>query len=128
MAGGLFDFSQVSELAADLGRIPSRALPEVDKVTKRGANNLKAAYRAQILPSTHFHGMADSISYDSMYGVGSVGYEIGPDKGRRGGALGNIFYFGGSPAGGGTGDLDGPLMAEEPRFLKALGDVMDGLL
>lgn len=128
MAGGLFDFSQVAELAADLGRVSSRALPAVDKVVEAGAENIEKALEAQAAASTHFHGMSGSFSHDRMYGLGSVGYEIGPDKARKGGALGNIFFFGGSPAGGGTGDLDAPLYAEEPRFVKALGDVLGGLL
>lgn len=128
MAGGLFDFSQVAELAADLGRLPGKALPEVDKVTKKGADNIKRALAAQASGSEHFHGMAGSFSYDSMYGLGSVGYEIGPDKSRRGGALGNLFFFGGANGGGGTGDLDGPLYDEEPRYLSALSKITEGLL
>jgi hypothetical protein len=128
VSGSIFDFSQVAALAAELGKVPARALPEVDKVTKRGAQNLKDAYTAQAAGSEHFHGMAGSVSYDRMYGVGSVGYEIGPDKSRRAGALGNLFFFGGANGGGGTGDLDGPLAEEEPRYLSALGDVLRGLL
>lgn len=128
VGGSIFDFSEVTKFAADLGKVPARVLPEVDKVTKKGAQNLKAAYTAQAAGSTHFKGMAGSISYDSAYGLNSVGYEIGPDKSRRGGALGNIFFLGGANGGGGTGDLDGPLAEEEPRYLSALGDVFGGLL
>ena len=62
-----------------------------------------------------------AISYDSAYRLGQVGYEIGPDKGRRGGALGNIYYFGTS-RGGGSGDIDKPLNSEAPRLEKALGE------
>ena len=71
----------------------------------------------------HFKALAGAISYDSAYRLGQVGYEIGPDKGRRGGALGNIYYFGTS-RGGGSGDIDKPLNSEAPRLEKALGDLL----
>ena len=47
---------------------------------------------------------------------------------QRGGALGNLFFFGGANGGGGTGDLDGPLYDEEPRYLSALSKITEGLL
>ena len=115
-----FDMSEVQRLAVDLGRVSAGLVDDVDRVAKRAAQNIKDDLTAQASGSRHFKGMAGSFSYDRHYGRSAVGYEIGPDKGRRGGALGNIFFFGGSHGGGGTGDLDAPLAAEGPRFVKAL--------
>lgn len=123
-----FDASELHKLAADFGHAAAKALPLVDAVVKKAADNLKKDLAGQATYSQHFKGMAGSISYDSAYGLGSVGYEVGPDKDRRGGALGNLFFFGGANGGGGTGDLDGAVRTEQPYMIKALEDVAEGLL
>lgn len=115
----------LNRFGVELGKIASKALPDVDAVLERGALNIKEDLVAGAKGSPHFKGMAGSISYDSMYGVGVARYEIGPDKSRRGGALGNIYYFGTS-RGGGTGDLEGPLMREAPEVYNQLGKLADG--
>lgn len=122
------DTSDLRALATDLGKIPARLLPEADAVVKRGAQNVKDHMNADAAASAHFHGMAGSVTYDSAYRVGSVQYEVGPDKARRGGALGNIAYFGGANGGGGTLDIDAPLTAEEPRLTSAIGRLLEQLL
>ena len=128
MSDGIsFDSSELLRLAADFGRATKDLLPDVDKVVKKGAQNLKDAYVAQARGSS-FRGIVPSISYDSDYRPGRVQYEIGPDKDRSGGPLGNLYYFGGAHGGGGTGDLDGPLQGEAPRFLDALGDLAEDRL
>ena len=116
------DLSEVNRLVADLGKVESGLLDDVDKVAQRSAENIKKDLNAQAAGSS-FRGMAGSVTYDHRWSRGAVEYEIGPDKGRRGGALGNIFFFGTS-RGGGTGDLDGPLREEGPRLEKALGDLI----
>jgi len=112
--------------AADLGRIAGQAIPDTDKVLKKGAQNIKDDLVSEARSSRTLGArLAGSISYDRIGGVGSLGYEIGPDKSRRGGALGNIYYFGTS-RGGGTGDLEGPLDRETPNLERELGRVVDG--
>lgn len=115
----------LNRFGVELGKISSKALPETDAVLKKGAQNVKDDLVSGARASRHFKGMAGSISYDSKYGVGSVGYEIGPDKSRKGGALGNIYYFGTS-RGGGTGDLEGPLLREAPNLEQHLNRIVDG--
>ncbi|WP_413455994.1 hypothetical protein ACLQ8T_05800 [Glutamicibacter sp. FR1] len=115
---------ELRAFAADLGKIASKALPDTDAVLKKGAQNIKDDLVADARGSKHFKGMAGSISYDSMYGIGHAKYEIGPDKGRRGGALGNIAYFGTS-RGGGTLDLEGPLARESPNLERELDKLAD---
>lgn len=117
------DTSDLKRVATNLGKVAGSLIPDVDAVVKKGANNIKEELAADARGSTHFKGMAGSISYDSKYGIGEVAYEIGPDKGRAGGALGNIYYFGTS-RGGGSGNLEGPLNNEAPRLEKALGDIL----
>lgn len=126
--GVSIDTSELQTLAADFGKASAGLLKDVDKVAKKAAQNIKDDLSAQAAASTHFRGMAGSISYERAYGLGSVGYEVGPDKDRRGGALGNIFFFGVPEGGGGTGDLDAPLAAEGPRFVKALSELAEDRL
>lgn len=111
-------------LTNDLGKIAGSAVKDVDQVIKKGALNVKTEMRADVHGSRHFSskkksGLEQSITFESHYLPGVVRYEVGPDKAIRGGALGNIYYFGTS-RGGGTGDIEKPLRSEEPRMQSAL--------
>lgn len=108
--------AELRRFITDLAAAAKAAVEDVDPVMKKGAQNIKDAMNADLASSRHFKGAAGSVTYDRRYSAGVVGYEVGPDKGRRGGALANIFYFGGSNGGGGTGDIDGPLNAEIPNI------------
>jgi len=119
--------SGLRDLTADLSRAASRSIDVVKSVLKRGAQNIKTALVDDARSSPHFKGMAGSITYDRTGFASRVGYEIGPDKDLRGGALGNIAYFG-TPRGGGTLDLDAPLADEEPRLVTSLAQALQGLL
>jgi hypothetical protein len=111
--------AELRALATNLGRIAGGASKDVDDVLKKGAQNIKTEMQGDVSRSPHFKGMAGSISYDSHYLPGRARYVIGPDKGRSGGSLGNIYYFGTS-RGGGSGDIEKPLRSEEPRTMSAL--------
>ena len=111
--------AELKQLSANLGKIAGSAVKDVDEVLKKGAQNVKAEMQKDVSRSEHFKGMAGSISYDSYYLPGRARYVIGPDKSRRGGSLGNIYYFGTS-RGGGSGDIEKPLRSEEPRLMNAL--------
>lgn len=115
---------ELRAFAADLGKIASKALPDTDAVLKKGAQNIKDDLVAGIPSGSSWRGLKGSISYDSMYGIGHAKYEVGPDKARRGGALGNLYYFGGS-RGGGYGDLEGPLAREAPNLERELNKLVD---
>lgn len=111
--------AELRALAASLGRIAGSAVSDVDAVIQKAALNVKQEMQADASASPHFKGMAGSITYESRYGLGRIRYVVGPDKGRRGGALGNIAYFGTS-RGGGSLSIDKPLRTEEPRMMSAL--------
>ena len=116
--------AELRELATNLGYVAGGALKDVDAVLKKGVDNMKREMVADVSGSEHFKGMAGAISYDSYYMPGRARWVVGPDKYRKGGALGNIYYFGTS-RGGGTGDIDKPLRNEEPKTLRALADLLD---
>ena len=110
---------ELRQLAVNLGRVAGSAVKDVDEVLKKGVQNIKTEMQADARGSEHFKGMAGSISYESYYLPGRARYVVGPDKSRRGGSLGNIYYFGTS-RGGGSGDIEKPLRTEEPRTMSAL--------
>jgi len=111
--------AELRQFAIAVGRVADGAFDDVDGVISKGALNVKREMAADALSSRHFKGMAGSITYDSRNARNVSRREIGPDKGRRGGSLGNIYYFGTS-RGGGSGDIEKPLRSEEPRLLSAM--------
>ncbi|UJP41785.1 hypothetical protein [Cellulomonas palmilytica] len=128
MPDGIFvDTTELRVLAVDLTKAAAATTDLVRPVVQRGALNIKRDLQADAAASAHFKGMTSSISYDTEVTRRGVEAEIGPDKKRRGGALGNIAYFGTS-RGGGTLDLDGPLAAEEPRLVASLAKALGKLL
>lgn len=109
--------------ATNLGRIGLEVAGEVDKVLKRGAQNIKTGLQENLRESKHFRQVAASISYDQIGDVRALGYEVGPDKERHAGALANVAFFGTS-RGGGTVDFEGPLREEEPRLVGYLQELL----
>lgn len=116
--------AELRQFAIAVGHIADGAYDEVDAVISKGALNVKSEMIADVSASRHFKGMAGSITYEHHNTRGVIRREIGPDKGRRGGSLGNIYYFGTS-RGGGTGDIEKPLRTEEPRLLSAMQALVD---
>lgn len=122
------DATEMVRFAADLGRVASTLLPKIDAVAKRGAENIKGEMASDAAGSRHFRGIAQTIDYDRDYGLGYVGYEVGPNRERGGQApLAGVAYFGGANGGGGTLDIDGPLEREAPKFMKALDELLGDL-
>lgn len=120
--------ADLTSLIAALAKAPDEATEAARGVLQKGALNIKNALNQQASESLHFKGMAGSVTYETEIRRHSITAEIGPDKDRRGGALGNLFFFGGANGGGGTGDLDAPLREEEPRMVKFLDAAMGKLL
>jgi hypothetical protein len=118
------DTHELVQLADDLDQIPADKLPEFSKVVEKGALNIKNGMRADATGHPTFRYFPSSISYDM---TGKFSAEIGPDKGRVQGALGNILYFGTSK-GGQMLDINGPLNREGQRFADALADVAEDIL
>lgn len=115
------------ELLAALDRAQSRSVPEVEKVVSKGSLNIKqdAARRASGI--AHAPTYPASIGYDLFHGLTTVRSEIGPDKAKRQGALGNILEFG-TRNNAPIPHLGPALDTEAPRYVKALEDLGRDLL
>lgn len=99
MSNFAIDLSQVARLASDLAGAPARCIAAVTPVIKRGAYNIKkdAFWRVQSAISSgagYAREYPYSISYDVHTAPTRVVAEIGPDKDRTQGALGNLIEYG----------------------------------
>lgn len=117
-----FDTSEVAELAdimVDVAGVPPK---ELRKVVARSALNIKTDARRRITGHPHAKAYPSSITYDSHETPNGGWAEIGPDKQRRQGALGNLLEY---------GSVNNPPLphmlpaaeAEAPKFRKAIEDL-----
>lgn len=116
------EHGDVDRLAADLGRVPEDAPAEAGRVVSRGALNIKRDAQGRVQGLKHAPAYPRSISYDTEVTATGAEAEVGPDKHRRQGALGNLIEF------GSVNNPPNPHMipaadAELPRFEKAMTDL-----
>lgn len=121
------DLTEVDTYIAELGRVPRDLHDEVVKVGEKGALNIKKDWSRAWSGHSYIGPLSRSVSYDRRFRGSEVEWEIGPDKGRPQGALGNIIEFGtvnNAPIPGGLPAMD----REAPRTERALGDVLGRVL
>ena len=118
----MFDSREVRDLEQVLGQAAAGANEDVRAVVAKGALNIKrdAARRASGL--AHAPAYPRSITYDVGQGLRGPYAEIGPDKKRRQGALGNILEYG-TVKNAPIPHMAPAAAAELPRFEKALEDL-----
>ena len=118
-------------LAAELLQAAGGAAAATRVVVQGSAKRVKEQGRANAKRSapTHNAGAPDAITYETRLLATSVVAEIGYDKNKPGGALGNLLEYGGggdhSPP---HRDLGRALYNEEPSFLNGLAAMAKGLL
>lgn len=93
-------------------------------VVNRGALQIKNAWKARWSGYAHLPHLPSAISYDIAGGGGVWVAEIGPDKTRSQGPLGNIIEFGSRNNAPIPGGLPAA-RAEEPLFFKAAADAAE---
>jgi hypothetical protein len=111
------DHSDLDKLAADLDRVAREVIPEAKKTVGFGANSIKKDWRKRWRGLSHAPALPYAISYDVKQRGSTIEGEIGPDKSKPQGALGNLIEFGSinnAPQPGGQPALD----TEEPKFVK----------
>lgn len=103
-----FDFSQLNKLAADLGTVPAKSGPFINSAVQVTATKVKKAAQASVKGgSKAWSGLPNTIDYEvktggrgailsALTGAGSnsITAEVGYNKARGGGKLGNIREFG----------------------------------
>lgn len=122
-----FDFSDLQELSADLGRAGFRAAQNVRQAVEVTARNVKDEARSLAGGLAHAPYYPQSITYDIHVGLQQTSADIGPDKGGPQGALGNILEYGTSKNAP-IPHLGPALKANEADFIeglsRAVGDVL----
>jgi hypothetical protein len=121
------DTSELDGLVKAFVRVQAAAVPAVDGVVAKGALNIKTDAARRASGIAHAPAYPRSIGYDLFHTPWTSQAKIGPDKDKRQGALGNILEYG-TVKNAPVPHLNPALDAEEPRFVKALGDVASGLL
>lgn len=113
-----FDASELEQLSDDLAEAVID-IADVRLVVQKGALNVKRDWQNAWSGLAHAPYLAAAVTYDTAVTASGVEAEIGPDKSRRQGALGNLIEFGSANNGPITGG-EPALQAEEPRFVEAM--------
>jgi hypothetical protein len=117
-----FDGHELKILAEDLAQAAAAAPKETRQVVAKGALNIKTDARRRITGLAHAPAYPRSITYDSHETPAGSWAEIGPDKEKRQGALGNLLEYG-SVKNPPHPHMTPAAEAEEPRFAKAMEDL-----
>lgn len=121
--GGL---NELRVMLADAGR---EAVAEGRRVVQRGALNIKRDARRLSSGIAHAPAYPYAIGYDTWATGTTVRAEIGPDKDKRQGALGNILEYG-TVNNAPIPHLGPALDIEGPKFVAAVeqlgADVLEG--
>lgn len=111
------DTRELHQLANAFARNVDQAETEMVRIVTRGALNVKNGWRTNAIGTSGAHARAYpySITYDVNPMPGGASAEIGPDKGKKQGALGNLLEYG-SVNNAPHNDGGRALIAEHPRF------------
>ena len=127
MTDASFDFSELNRLAADLEKAGREVRPNVVKATHVTARKIKDRWRDKLKGSSTLPGLPSAVSYDVKSPSGAVEAEIGFDKGRRQGALGNVSEFG-TPSVGPRGFGLASLEENQDDYVTGLEKAIDDTL
>lgn len=120
------DAKELKLLEQDFASAARQLSRELRQVVSKGALNVKEDWRERWKNHPKIRHIPRSIGYDLTSGPGWAQGVIGPDKEKMQAALANIIEFGSvnnAPIPGGLPALT----EEEPRFVKAVGDMAEKL-
>lgn len=121
------DLIGYNELIADLAGAPVKVAAAARAVVGKGALNIKKDWQERASGLAHAPLYPASITYDTSFKRGGWEAEIGPDKDKPQGALGNLITYG-SANNPPSGDDIAVAAAEAPKFEKAIMDVAAEIL
>jgi hypothetical protein len=121
------DVTDLHALTRDLGNAAQHIERDVTAVVSRGALNIKRDAVRLISGHPRSKHYPLTIGYDITTDSDGILAEIGPDKDRRQGGLGNILEYGTSKNAP-LPHLGPALLAEEPRFAAAMETVASDAL
>lgn len=141
MADGMkFDFTEINKLAADIGRAPDNAGPNLRAAIERTSHNIKTDWQEPLRWSSTLRAGAASISYDIGMGVSllhnamsgtageanSLTAEIGPELKGQGALVGMLEY--GTPTTAPRGFGAAALEKNQEDFVRGIEKAIDDSL
>lgn len=118
-----FDFSELSQLAADLGQVGDKVGPNINTAITGTSLGIKKAWQEPLRGSKTLGGLVPALSFDittaDLFGQSVIKSEIGFDKSKAQGPLGNISEYG-SPTIAGRGYGLAALEANQADFVRGL--------
>jgi hypothetical protein len=121
MSGIEFDNTGLDELVKLLGNAAEMPIKEATAIVAKGALNIKKDAQRASSGLKHAPAYPRSIGYDVTASLTEVSAEIGPDKQKPQGALGNLIEYG-SVNNSPRPHFLPAAIAEMPKFEKALED------
>lgn len=125
MAG---EFDELMQLAADLEQGGEAISGNVRKAIQVTSNKIKQDAKASVQGRKGLGHAAGAITYDATESPSGVQAEIGYDKGRGAGKLGNLIEFGAPNSGNHLApshDLGNALLSNEGDFVHGLERAVD---
>lgn len=124
----MIDVRELRDLAADMIDNSRRVVDGVIREANRAGRVVQREMRAEVRGGYgYLTSFPNSITYDVHPRLrGDVVVEVGPDKDKRQGDLGNLVYFG-SRNNAPVAVLDGPLLRELPRVESNLAKLAAGV-
>jgi len=116
------DAHEVVELSDDLLEAARTAPAETRQVVTKGALNIKVDAQRRVSRLAHAPAYPRAITYDTRATPAGAWADIGPDKERRQGALGNLLEYG-SVHNEPIPHMGPAARAEAPRFERAMQDL-----
>ena len=115
------DLSDVTRLAVELEGVGPRAVPALGVLVERTAVAVRDDLRRGARGHKRFRSFPSSITYD----VRGLTAEIGPDKQKRQGPLGNLLYFGTAKTGPVLEHPSAALARAVPALEAALASIVE---
>ena len=125
------DFSELMQLAADIEHGGEAISGNVRKAVQVTSHKIKEDARASVRGRKGLGHAANAITYDTKESASGVESEIGYDKGRGAGKLGNLIEFGAPNSGNQLSpshDLGNSLLNNEDDFVHGLERAVDDAL
>lgn len=128
MADGSVDFSDIDRLAADLEQVSDNAGPPINSAIQVTSLKVKRAAAKRVGRSKTWSPAAGAIDYEIKtfqgFGQSLIQSEIGYDKEKRAGGLGNLREYGAPDSDGGPlaphNDLAASLKENQQDFVLGL--------
>lgn len=125
------DFSELMQLAADLEQGGEAISGNVRKAIQVTSHKIKEDAKASVRGRKGLGHAAHAITYDTKESSSGVEAEIGYDKSRGAGKLGNLIEFGAPNSGNQLSpshDLGNALFKNEEDFVNGLEKAVDDAL